>query len=309
MNIPAGQKTRRATEPIPWHTAFDEALGLHFEPWKHMLEFSFEHQLTEGPLRMDVLVIKKLGSGPIRENIAEIFRESNIFEYKSPRDYISVGDFYKVYGYACFYASLNRRDIASLTVSLVCSRQPAGLLRHLREARGYGVEEVHSGIYRVTGDIIPVQIIQTKRLSAEGNLWLKGLSEDLDISQAGAILKESAGKGKGARIHAYLNAVLLANPRAVEEALKMRNGALTLEKVLRDAGLTEKWKAEGKAEGEALGEARGKAEGKEEKALEIARNLIQRGWSVEETAETTDLSIDRVKALCRPRRKRASGNR
>jgi predicted transposase YdaD len=94
---------------------------------------------------------------------------------------------------------------------------------------------------------------------------------------------------------------LLANPGVVEEALKMRNGTLTLEKVLKEAGLTEKWKAEGKAEGEARGE--------EKKALEIARNLIQKGWELNEIAETTNLSVDKIKPLYRPQRKKALKNR
>ena len=40
-----------------------------------------------------------------RKNIGRIFRRHNIVEYKSPKDSLSVDDFYKVYGYACFYKS------------------------------------------------------------------------------------------------------------------------------------------------------------------------------------------------------------
>ena len=37
------------------------------------------------------------------KNIGRIFRKYNIVEYKSPTDYLGIDDFYKVYGYACFY--------------------------------------------------------------------------------------------------------------------------------------------------------------------------------------------------------------
>jgi hypothetical protein len=151
-----------------------------------------------------------------------------------------------------------------------------------------GWRKAYSGIYHVTGDIIPIQIIETARLSAGEHLWLKSLSDDLDISQADSILKESGEKGKDAPLRAYLNALLLANPRVIKEVVRMRNGTLTLERVLEEAGLTEKWKTEGIAEGEARGKAEGEAAGREEKALEIVRNLIQKGWSVEEIAETTN---------------------
>ncbi|MDR1931848.1 MAG: hypothetical protein LBQ57_03385, partial [Spirochaetales bacterium] len=200
-------KTSRGAERIPWHPAFFDAIRLELEPYRDVLEFDFEYQLTEEPLKMDVLVIKKAKDAVIKKNIAVLFRENNIIEYKSPDDYTSVEDFYKVYGYACFYAALNKKDITSLTISFVGERRPRELLRHLKEARGYDAAEVHSGIYYVKGDIIPIQIIETKKLSAGNNLWLKGLSNDLDISQANTIIKESGRKAKGAYIRAYLNAV------------------------------------------------------------------------------------------------------
>jgi hypothetical protein len=283
----------RATERIPWHPAFFEALQLELESYSHLLEFSFEYQLTEEPLKMDVLVIKKAQNVVIEKNIAAIFRHDNILEFKSPGDYISVEDFYKIYGYGCFYASLNKRAISDITLSFVGNRYPRELIRHLKTARNYAVEQAGGGIYAVRGDIVGIQIIETKKLPEGENIWLGSLRNDLDISRARSIIKESDRRGKEARIRAYLNAVLLANPEAIEEALRMGNETLTLEKVLKNAGLTEKWIAEGKAEGKAEGEAIGE----EKKALEIAKNLITKGWNVNEVAEITKLSINKVKTL------------
>jgi predicted transposase/invertase (TIGR01784 family) len=118
--------------------------------------------------------------------------------------------------------------------------------------------------------------------------------------QVTSIIKETIRKGKGALLRAYWNAILLANPKAVEEAMKMGNATLTLEKVLKNAGLTEKWKAEGKAEGKVEGKVEGKAEGK----IEVARKLIQKGWSAEDIAETTELSLDKIQALYHTRTRR-----
>jgi hypothetical protein len=42
----------------------------------------------------------------------------------------------------------------------------------------YGVEEAGPGIYTVRGDSLPIQFIETKRLSAGENLWLKSLAND-----------------------------------------------------------------------------------------------------------------------------------
>ena len=66
--------------------------------------FEAEHQLGTKPMAIDVLV-KKEKERRIRKNIGRIFRTHNVIEYKSPTDYLSVDDFYKVYGYACFYKS------------------------------------------------------------------------------------------------------------------------------------------------------------------------------------------------------------
>jgi hypothetical protein len=59
-----------------------------------------EYQLTTEPLKIDVVIIKKTKNVVIDKNIAAIFREHNVLEFKNPTDYVSVNDFYKVYGYA-----------------------------------------------------------------------------------------------------------------------------------------------------------------------------------------------------------------
>jgi len=80
----------------PWHPAFIEALQMELRDNQDALEFHPEYPLTSEPLRIDCVVIKKAKDVIIRKNIAVIFREWNILEYKSPDDYVSVADFYKV---------------------------------------------------------------------------------------------------------------------------------------------------------------------------------------------------------------------
>ena len=61
--------------------------------------------MSRKPLAMDLLVIKKEPGVQIHKNIGRIFRRHNIVEFKSPKDYLSINDFYKVYAYACLYQS------------------------------------------------------------------------------------------------------------------------------------------------------------------------------------------------------------
>ena len=103
---------------IPWHTAFFEAIQMELEEYSQDLQFISEYQLTTEPLRIDVVIIKKSRDIIIKKNIASIFRKENIVEYKSPDDYVSVEDFYLVYGYACVYQSLNKVDVKDLPLQM-----------------------------------------------------------------------------------------------------------------------------------------------------------------------------------------------
>jgi predicted transposase/invertase (TIGR01784 family) len=77
----------------------------------------------------------------------------------------------------------------------------------------------------------------------------------------------------------------------------MGRSNLTMDKILRDAGYIDKWMAEGEARGEARGKAEGKAEGEERKATEIARNMLQNGFSYRQTAKLSGLDVKKIKAL------------
>jgi hypothetical protein len=279
---------------IQWHPAFYKAFMLELERYKDVLEFFPEYQLTTGSLRVDVLVIKKEKGAVIEKNIASIFRSDNIVEYKSPEDYVSVGDFYKVYGYACLYASMTpQAAITDLTITFVESRYPKDLIAHLTEVRGYNVEKTEKGIYTVNGDIIPIQIINSKELSPRENLWLKDLNGGLDKTLAREIWTEIDKRGKAAQIGAYLEAIFSANASIMQEVSKLSDVALTMEKVLEEAGFTALWEARGVA----LGEARGVALGEEKGKIEVAKNLLAKGWSIEDIVEVTKLDEETVKGL------------
>jgi hypothetical protein len=108
-----------------WHAPFFEALQIELDENGNTLEFNPEYQLNAEPLRIDVVAIKKNKDTPTPNPIAAIFQAHNIVEYKGPGDYISIADFYKVFGYACIYAAFNHIPIADLSVSIVGHRLPA----------------------------------------------------------------------------------------------------------------------------------------------------------------------------------------
>ena len=66
-----------------WHSGFLGAIELEFYEYRDELIFDGEHQLSKEPLKMDLLVIKKKKHVQINNQIGEIFRQHNIFEFKS----------------------------------------------------------------------------------------------------------------------------------------------------------------------------------------------------------------------------------
>jgi hypothetical protein len=262
------------TSSIPWHPAFVQAIKLELEPYRDALEFIPEYQLTTEPLEIDVVIVKKAPDLVIEKNIARIFRRINILEYKSPDDYFSVRDFYKVLSYAFLYAALNKTPVEDLTLSIIETRHPRELFKYVEAEHSGGITETAPGIYRITGYSLPVQVIESKKLPLEENLWLKGLTKDLNAKTARNILKESREKGTGAELEAYLYALINANRKAVQEVLAMADEGLPFDRLIEEMGLAAKWRAEGEARGEKTGW---------EKALEF----LTQGYTVEELKRMT----------------------
>jgi predicted transposase YdaD len=123
-------------------------------------------------------------------------------------------------------------------------------------------------------------------LSAEENLWLKSLSDELDSLEVTRIGDEIVRQGKDARIEAYLNVITETNAESMKEAMKMgKSKKVTLEQVMIDCGLAAKLEAKGRAEGEAKG------------AVTIAQNMVNMGLSFETVVSATQLEPEKVKAL------------
>lgn len=90
---------QETTKRIEWHPAFQTSIQIEFENEWEKLSFEPEHLLSKKPMQIDELIIKVKDNEKVQKNIGKIFRKYNIIEYKSPDDYLTINDFYKVYGY------------------------------------------------------------------------------------------------------------------------------------------------------------------------------------------------------------------
>ena len=216
-----GQK-KKETDATYWHPAFYAGIQIELEDDADNLVFENEHQLGKKPMEIDVLIIKKETDRPVKKNIGRIFKKYNIIEYKSPDDSLSVDDFYKVYGYTCFYkADVQYADsipAEELSITFVSGKYPRKMIKHLTKIKKYQVTEVEKGIYYVNGDLIPIQILVTKNLSGEENLWLKSLTNKLKATETAEKLVENYIDHKDSSLHrSVIETIMRANQKIFRE--------------------------------------------------------------------------------------------
>ncbi|MDR3160953.1 MAG: hypothetical protein LBU28_04990, partial [Spirochaetaceae bacterium] len=177
-------------------------------------------------------------------------------------------------------------DFADITLSFAGAKFPRTLIRYFTGVRKYRVVEVEGGIYEVRGDYLPIQLIETKKLSRGNNQWLKDLARDLEREEMRSMLQEGERRKEETPLDAYLDVLVRANLNIFEEVYKMPNKRLRLEDVLEELGIA----------------ARFEEKGREEERQEIARRLLKKGWSIEEVAETTGLDAGKVRGVAAPRK-------
>ena len=222
------QDKERSSEkkPFQWHPANYAGLQIEFEDEKEYLSFEDEHQLGTKPMAIDILIIKNTEGYKVKKNIGRIFRKYNIIEYKSPDDYLSIDDFYKVYGYTCFYKadtpSVNQISVNELTITFISRKYPKKLLRHLEIERGFAIQKIESGIYYIVGDAIPIQFIVANKLSQTENLWLKGLTNQLhNYELTAALTKDYYEHKQNTLYESVMDIIMRANKKQFEEANNM----------------------------------------------------------------------------------------
>ena len=205
-----------------WHPAFQASIQIEFEAEAEKLTFEPEHLLSKKPMQMDELIIKVAENEAIHKNIGRIFKRYNIIEYKSPDDNLTINDFYKVYGYCCFYQSDTDKICEippeELTITFICNHFPRKMVQHLKEFRGLNIIHVEAGIYYITGDAFPMQLLVTRELDPKENLWLQSLRNNMSKpEEIEVLLKEYEVKKSSKLYQAAMEVITRANWDAVKE--------------------------------------------------------------------------------------------
>ena len=275
----------KVSKNLQWHPAFFAGIQIELEEEREKLIFENEHQLSTKPMEIDVLVIKKHSDVQIQKNIGRIFRGHNIVEYKSPEDSFSINDFYKVYGYACFYKSDTETVDAiradDITITFVVKQFPREMLKKLQRTRNLQVVKFDEGIYHISGDIFPIQIIHTAKLSKENNFWLRNLTNDLKAKEDARKLLEKYNERQQERLYqSLMDVIVKANIELFEEVDDMCDALMEIVKP----------KVEAKVQAARIEE-------RTNVKLDLIRKKLSKGMSIEEIADLLEEPVETVQKL------------
>lgn len=210
---------------LQWHTAFQAALQIELAEERKYLQFQKEYNLTQKPLQIDTLIIKVEPGRKLKKKLGRFLRQYNVVEYKSPEDYLSVNDFYKVSAYACLYqsdtAQVEEIPPDRIYITMVSNRYPGKMIRHLVKMYGAEITEAFPGIYYVSGLIFPLQILVNKELPPEENLWLSRLRQDLNMEDISLLAKAYKGNDRDPLYAAVMDLLVRANRKQYEEGKDM----------------------------------------------------------------------------------------
>ncbi len=269
------EKETKEKKVLQWHPAFYASIQIELAEEADKLLFENEHQLGTKPKEIDVLIIKKNSEAQIEKNIGRIFRGHNIVEYKSPKDYLNIDDFYKVYGYACFYKSdvkeVDAIKADDLTITFVCKKYPRKMMRHLKSVKQLQIEKLEEGIYYLNGDTISMQLVVTSELTMENNLWLANLTNELKETAVAERLVQEYGKHRSDNLYkSVMDIIVRANSERFEEDSVMCEA---LEELMQKKIVELEHKAEkrGMERGIERGIEKGIKEGREELIIECLK--------------------------------------
>lgn len=212
---------------VQWQPGFYGAAELEFLSNKSDLEFQREFNLSKEPIRMDLLIIKKLTNVRIENELGHIFKRFNVVEYKNPDDALSIDDYYKTTGYACLYKGLGETvdqiPADELTISIFRESYPREMFKSMKNL-GLEIKERYPGIYYISGKqaLFDTQIVVTKQLANETHRTLRVLSKHATEEDVRAFIKNAtkiSEPGDRNNVDAVLQVSVSAN-KEIYEAIR-----------------------------------------------------------------------------------------
>ena len=100
-----------------------------------------------------------------------------------------------------------------LTITMASSRYPRALISHLKNVRHYTITEYRKGIYYVTGDFFPIQIVVHRQLLSPEHAWLKSLTKNIDPLVLEYIMEHYDSTEKNEHKDVVVDAIIKGNQK------------------------------------------------------------------------------------------------
>lgn len=220
---------------VNWHEAAACAIKIELRDYVHLLQFLSEYILGKNSYRIDLLVVKKISEQTIPKNIARIFKTYNLFECKGIHSSVTISAYYKTIGYAGLLinqlnsAGLGQYSSLDISISFLTFHYPRNLIKHLTDKRHLTVENSSKGIYHIIIETFDIQIIVTRELLPDENLYLCCLTDNLQDTSLVNRLADDYALHQGEDIYTkYLHQLTTANNTAKGESAMVCEGLLNL---------------------------------------------------------------------------------
>lgn len=110
------------------------------------------------------------------------YLDYNIFEIKSIGSSTGTDTYYKTIGYAGLFINQtgrkNQYTALDISLTFLSMHYPRKLIKHLTQNRNLIAEKSSPGVYTISKEIFSAQIIVTKELPSEENLYLHCLAQN-----------------------------------------------------------------------------------------------------------------------------------
>ena len=176
-----------------WHAAFEALLRVSVYG-RSDVEVRAEVEIGFAPPRADFLVLNNNGGEAIPCQVFQLFKGTNVIEFKRPDESVNLHTIYKAIGYADLLIG-NAKDednipLDSVTISIFHPGRAPRVLKDLGELNGK-VCAIFPGVFAVFGlTVFPLQIVAMGELVGDENAKFRALTDKADKSDVIAVASE-----------------------------------------------------------------------------------------------------------------------
>ena len=273
----------------PYHTAAFSAFKFFLRDYvnRGVVTLEDEKHLSQSPLKIDFMIIKKAPDVVIKRGWGKIMRGHNVVEYKSPvAPATSLHVFDKVVnGYVGVYAEQNKIRLTDMSATIICYKKPKTLFETLKRDFYYEILHEGDGIYYIKLKGVPiekslaVQVVVSSELS-DDDLELKAIMRKLEAEIAKKVANRYLTKDKKVppELNQWVNFMYLKEFDTLTEELEM-NEKRQIRKMMKyfdEKGFLTEFKNETMQEGMQRG-------------MQKVFALLEKGYSLTEAKEKLQL--------------------